>query len=408
MKNNIYRQNNASSWIVCWRVNGVKKSKSFSDKKFGGRANALEQAEAFLKITEANLLQGDYFDPHRNKISLNDFKHDVGLTRASHKPSTIRALEDTWNSRVAPYPIADMSIGNIKANDIDKHIRDLRKPNGEVYSRSALDKTMEVIRVLLDSAVEMDLIKKNPAKTKLAKKSLPKKIKSKKHYLNEFQVKAIELEIEKTHPIYSAMIPTMAYTGLRSGEIRALTWKDVDLEKGTLRVSKSIDDDNDMKINYDDPKTAKSVRTIQLTEISRKRLIKHKDKLPADCEFLFPNQRGNQNGSEILCTNPIRARNFKRRVLKPALERLGYDESIALHDFRHTSVYLAVKQGKSIVSISKRLGHASIKITADEYSELFEDVDQDLAVSLNELEELVEDINSVDHIEDVSPAEEVG
>ena len=71
-----------------------------------------------------------------------------------------------------------------------------------------------------------------------------------------------------------------------------------------------------MKINYDDPKTAKSVRTIQLTEMSRKRLIKHKEKLPADCVFLFPNQRGNQNGSEILCTNPIRARNFKRRVLK--------------------------------------------------------------------------------------------
>ena len=232
---NIYREDKASSWSVRWTdLKGARKSKSFSDKKFGGRAKAYEQAEAFLKITQANVLQGNYFDPHKNKISLTDFKHEVGLTRASHKPSTVRALEDTWNSRVAPYPIADMSIGTIKANDIDRHIRDLRKPNGEVYSRSALDKTMEVIRVLLDSAVEMDLIKKNPAKTKLAKKSLPKKIKSKKHYLNEFQVRAIELEIEKTHPIYSAMIPTMAYTGLRSGEIRALTWKDVDLEKEIL------------------------------------------------------------------------------------------------------------------------------------------------------------------------------
>src|SRR6056300_360768 len=188
MKNNIYRVHNASSWVVRWRVNGVKKSKSFSDKKFGGRAKAYEQAEAFLKITEAQVLQGDYFDPHRNKISLNDFKHDVGLTRASHKPSTIRALEDTWNSRVAPYPIADMSIGKIKPNDIDKHIRDLRKPNGEMYSRSALDKTVEVIRVLLNSAYEMDLIKKNPAKTNLAKKSLPKKIKARNTISTSFKL----------------------------------------------------------------------------------------------------------------------------------------------------------------------------------------------------------------------------
>lgn len=100
--------------------------------------------------------------------------------------------------------------------------------------------------------------------------------------------------------------------------------------------------------------------------------------------FVFPNAGGNQNGSEILCTNPIRARNFKRRVLKPALERLGYDESIALHDFRHTSVYLAVKQGKSLLGISKRLGHKNIGITTDTYSILFEDVDQDIAKSYNE------------------------
>ena len=55
MKNNIYRVHNASSWVVRWRVNGVKKSKSFSDKKFGGKQNALDQAEAFL-ISEAGTL----------------------------------------------------------------------------------------------------------------------------------------------------------------------------------------------------------------------------------------------------------------------------------------------------------------------------------------------------------------
>jgi integrase len=185
-------------------------------------------------------------------------------------------------------------------------------------------------------------------------------------------------------------------------------WTDIDLEKGTISVNKSIDDDNDMKINYDDPKTDRSVRTIDLSERSTERLKRHKAKLPADCIFVFPNARGNQNGSEILCTNPIRARNFKRRVLKPALERLGYDESIALHDFRHTSVFLAVKQGKSLLGISKRLGHKNIGITADTYSILFEDVDQDIAKSYNELEELTETYSSVDHIKDVSPQEEVG
>ena len=49
-------------------------------------------------------------------------------------------------------------------------------------------------------------------------------------------------------------------------------WTDVDLEKGTISVNKSIDDDNDMKINYDDPKTDRSVRTIELSDRSTERL----------------------------------------------------------------------------------------------------------------------------------------
>jgi integrase len=399
----IHQSSKSSSFEVKYRVGGKLKSKSFSYKKYGGRANAKAQAEAFEINIKADLLRGEYLDPQRNKISLADFKHEVGLTKANHKESTKRALEDTWNSRVAPYDIADMPIKNIKANVINNHIANLRKPNGEMYSKSAILKTLEVIRVLLQSAVEMELIKTNPATTNLAKKSIPKQIKTKKFYLNEFEVRALELEIEKTHPIYSAMIPLLAYTGLRSGEVRALVWSDIDLDNATLSVNKSIDDDDDMKINYDDPKTDESVRKISISQITVKRLREHKKKLPADCEYVFPNQKGNQNGTFIACTNPIRARNFKRRVLKPALEKLGFDSRIALHDFRHTSVYLLVKKGASIVAISKRLGHAKISQTADTYSELFEDVDQDLAKKLDELEstaidQAVQPLESIENI----------
>ena len=158
----------------------------------------------------------------------------------------------------------------------------------------------------------MDLIKKNPAKTKLAK-YLPKKDRPKHIYLNPFQINALTKEIEKTHPIYSAMIPLMAYTGLRI-EV-GTTWEDIDFSNGTLRINKSVNDNQDMKIS--DPKTEGSSRTIQLDSITLKRMSEHRGKLPADCELVFPNIRGNQNGSDILCTNPIRARNFKRRVLQP-------------------------------------------------------------------------------------------
>jgi integrase len=380
----VHRQPNASSWSVKWRINGQSKTKSFSDKKFGGKAEAKAQAEAFDTQLKADILRNEYYDPQKNKISLSDFKHEVGLTKAVHKESSKQSLEHTWESRVAPYPIADKSIASIGANDIAIHLRDLRKPNGEEYSRSALNKTLEVIRVLLDQAYEMDLIKKNPAKTKLAKKYLPKKDRPKHIYLNPFQINALTKEIEKTHPIYSAMIPLMAYTGLRSGEVRALTWEDIDFSNGTLRINKSVNDNQDMKIS--DPKTEGSSRTIQLDSITLKRMSEHREKLPVDCELVFPNMRGNQNGSEILCTNPIRARNFKRRVLQPAVKKLGLPEEVNLHTFRHTSVFLGVLSGSDILAISKRLGHKSIRITADTYSDLFKETDIELADKLADLQ----------------------
>jgi len=380
----IQRHSENSSWLVRWRINGVQKTKSFSDKKFGGKEESKAQAKAFDVNIQADILRNEYYDPHRNKISLSDFKHEVGLTKAVHKESSKQSLEHTWESRVAPYPIADKSIASIGANDIAIHLRDLRKPNGEEYSRSALNKTLEVIRVLLDQAYEMDLIKKNPAKTKMAKKYLPKKDKPKHIYLNPFQINALTKEIEKTHPIYSAMIPLMAYTGLRSGEVRALTWEDIDFNNGTLRINKSVNDNQDMKIS--DPKTEGSSRTIQLDSITLKRMSEHREKLPVDCELVFPNMRGNQNGSEILCTNPIRARNFKRRVLQPAVKKLGLPEEVNLHTFRHTSVFLGVLSGSDILAISKRLGHKSIRITADTYSDLFKETDIELADKLADLQ----------------------
>ena len=74
------------------------------------------------------------------------------------------------------------------------------------------------------------------------------------------------------------------------------------------------------------------------------------------------------------------------RILKPAIKELDLDPDIALHTFRHTSVYLSVQSGADILSISKRLGHSKISMTADTYSELFEDIDEKLVEGLEQLQ----------------------
>ncbi len=377
----VKRKDNAGSWIVRWRVNGQEKSKSFNDKKLGGRVEAKVIAEQFSKTVEADIVRGEYIDPQRNKISLSDFKHEVGLVKLNQRETTKATLEIIWETYIAPYDIAHMPIGTLKGTHISKHIKGLRKDNGDEYSHSTIVKVVEVFRVLLEKAIDDELIKgKNPATTTMVKDWIPKKQKAKHIYLDMFQVNAIYKQVEKTHPQLAIAIPLIAFTGLRSGEFRALTYDDIDFNKGTVTVSKSFTD-NAPSGRILDPKTDSSFRTIQLDSITLNRLREHKENYKQGfCNYVFPNKS---------CNNPITGRNFKQRILKPALEVLGMDMDIDLHTFRHTSVYLARLGGADLLSISKRLGHKNISITADHYSDLFEETDKEVAQGLEKLQQEV-------------------
>lgn len=389
--NNIYRRDDSLSWIVRWRFANQHKSKSFSDKKYGGREEAYKQAEAFLKTIQADIVRGEYLDPHQNKITLSDYKQEVGIVKTSQRETTKLAKEEVWETYIAPFDIAYKSIGSIKPTDIRKHILSLKKESGEDYSHSTITKIVELFRILFRKALEEGRIKGiNPASTSIVKDVIPKKHKSKHIYLDKFQVNNIFKDLQEHSPRYAVAIPLLAYSGLRSGELRALTYDDIDFNSGLLTVNKSFSD-KAKKVKVSDPKTDSSIRTIKLPKYVVNYLREHKKlyKTP-ECNYIFPNQRGNQNGSKVICDNPILGKNFKNRHLKPSLKRLGLDPDINLHTFRHTSVRLARESGADLVSVSKRLGHKSITLTADTYSDLFENIDNELVDNLEKyMEEVV-------------------
>ena len=72
----VTRRNGRASWLAktSMSVNGKRAEKSFADKKYGGSSNAKREAEIWLTKIEADILRGQFIDPHRNKISLEEFK----------------------------------------------------------------------------------------------------------------------------------------------------------------------------------------------------------------------------------------------------------------------------------------------------------------------------------------------
>ena len=380
MANNIYRHQNAKSWSVRWRDNqGQLKAKSFNDKKFGSRKEAHNQANAFLKTIQADLVRNEYTDPHRGKICLNDFVQEVGLTKASHSDSTKQGREVNYSTHIGISFLADKPINSINPADINKLIKEIHNKRDKPYSRSLVIKVYQILFGLFREAKEMNLIKDNPCDTTIAKKSLPKEDKPKHHYLTKFQVNALAKEVEKTHPQYSTIVYLLAYSGMRSGELRALTLQDIDFTNNKISITKSVTEVGGV-LAIKEPKTKASLRTISIDRITMNRLREHKKNYSQPkCDLVFPDSN---------CINAIRQSNFRTRIWDPACKQINL-VGVTPHDLRHTSVALSVEAGVDLLTISKALGHKDIRTTANIYAELFIQSDEIKAEKLEQLQQEV-------------------
>lgn len=144
------------------------------------------------------------------------------------------------------------------------------------------------------------------------------------------------------------------WTGLRVGELLALTWNDIDLENKILHVTKSYQRIKDKDV-ITDPKSPKSIRDIPLTENTIKQAYEVKKQVykPKDTDRIFP---------------------YTKRFFHHEIERGSKKaefEKIRIHDLRHSDASMLIHLGVNPVAIAKRLGHDKVETTLNTYSHLY-------------------------------------
>ncbi len=166
-------------------------------------------------------------------------------------------------------------------------------------------------------------------------------------------------------------VETALYTGLRISELLGLTWADVDLAAGLIRIraqlSRAHREEPALRVP---PKTPASVREIPLLPQLADRLVAHRRQTPfaSMTDWVFATSRG----------TPYGPRNVARRVLRKAADDAGLNDgegpALRFHDLRHTfASHLIVDLGLDVAQVSRILGHARITITPDAYTHLFDD-----------------------------------
>lgn len=146
-------------------------------------------------------------------------------------------------------------------------------------------------------------------------------------------------------------------TGMRQGELFGLHWRDVDLERGILRVVRTVDTSTGEE---GEPKTASSRRRVELGMAARKALAAHRAFLEArgySGALVFPNAAG----------RPLSPSNLRRNSFLPLQLVAKIHPPVRFHDLRHTAATLMLEDGVHPKVVSERLGHASIAVTMDFY-----------------------------------------
>jgi integrase len=233
-----------------------------------------------------------------------------------------------------------------------------------------------ILRSALARAVEQQLLARNPADT--FKKRLPKVEGRPMATLSAEQAHRLLAAIQHTRVYWPVLLALS--TGMRRGEILALRWRKVDLDRGVLQVMESLEQTK-LGLRFKAPKNNKS-RTIALPAFAIEDLRRLKREQAE--ELLALGVR--QTGETLVCgrgdgepKSPLAlSQEFARLV-----GRIKDIPRVRFHDLRHSHATQLLRDGVHAKVMSQRLGHSSVAITLDLYSHVDDHMESDAAARLD-------------------------
>ena len=336
-------------WLIQYRYTDWQGKRRKSTKRgFANKREAEEWLRNFLITQKAD------FD-----MKFADFwKMYCADMETRLREHTMRTKKYIVELKILPY------FGNKRVNDITA--ADIRQWQNELikmgYSPTYLKTINNQLSAMFNYAVRYYDLKSNPcAKAGSMGKS---KAEEMDFWTGEEFRKFIDSVMNKRLSYMAFM--TLYWTGMRLGELLALTPKDVDLEKRTISITKSY-----QRLGRKDvitsPKTPKSKRVITIPEFLAADIKDYMDSLYdlREDDRLFP------------ITKYYLEHEMQRGIKESGVKR------IRLHDLRHSHASLLIELGFSPLEIANRLGHEKVETTLNTYAHLYPNKQTKLADRLD-------------------------
>lgn len=180
-----------------------------------------------------------------------------------------------------------------------------------------------------------------------------KPLKQKRTDVQPFSLEEVQRILDTVRPDYRDYLTVRFFTGMRTGEVNGLKWKNVDLERNLILVRETVVNGQE----EDGVKTDTSLRDIAMLPMVREAIDRRLKTRDPACPFVFATSEN----------NPIDAHNFSNRVWYPLLRYLDL-EPRRPYQTRHTAATLMLGSGENPEWIAQTLGHSSTAMLFKVYS----------------------------------------
>ncbi len=376
------------------KANGVYSARYVD--RFGNRREIYDRNLVDLKRKLNTAL---YDDANGNSVEDNSitlsqwFKSWIEI----HKYKVIRNNTKMYYTQLFTKHI-EPSLGRKKLKDITQlNIKTLLK---ELDQKGYQYETKNKVRIMLldmfDKAMVDNYVLKNPCKgIRLARDEK----KDMRVFSREEQAEFFECS---KGTFYDNLFVVAVSTGLRQGEICALTWDDIDFEKKEISVTKTLlyqklEGDTQKEFHLNPPKTKTSKRTVPISKqceialkkqyIQRNNVMARKSAKPLEGfdNLLFTTKYGTPICNQILI-DAIKRIIEEINLCRDELEQF---EPFSPHCFRHTFATRCFEAGIQPKTVQTYLGHATLQMTMDLYTSVLEDHKQE---EMQKLENVLNDV----------------
>lgn len=284
----------------------------------------------------------------------------------SVKESTLNRVEGIFKNHILPM-FQNRDITSVTWQECQSTVLKWRK------NLVDFNKVAQYARLVFRTAQKMGLISTNPMDLVDVMKNKSISEKAKHNYWTSQELSLFLnylARVDENTQRYDrlALFYLLATTGMRKGELLALTWNDVNFTEGTVSIDKTMTRKLDNGQTVGSPKTQNAYRTLALDPVAGKYLKRYRKSLlviPTKDQRIFRSQQG---GPLSLMT--------PNHWLDTLIDQVNSQNSnihlprITVHGLRHTFASIQVINGVNVKALQLQLGHSDFEITLNIYTHL--------------------------------------